>query len=345
MGQATLPNFVMGAKMDHKALLEKLNDITDKLTIMGKEGSATILRQVLIDVKVIKPTEEISFEELMEEFEYVKYVVRMRVHDEEFIGVGCANQPAGVPVIVNDPNLRIVLAPYYSELHPRQKRARRKKDKAEIKEKKDKVLKKLMSTANDKEIIEVPRFCPWYSEKNTDNKTEVWIQRRWFWSEYLATNVSFWENKSTGKCKMKIHNRADDSSHKLELYVNTYAASKAYTLESELKAMEKLRGHVTDNQYLSYVTTGTIMERSKKTGLVYIFRKMRPTIVFRDCDHKKKIVGILCMHSQGYYGMSWAGTLPPTDDVIVHILFMRSDERMYWKKSNQHKPKSAEANF
>lgn len=38
-----------------------------------------------------------------------------------------------------------------------------------------------------------------------------------------------------------------------------------------------------------------------------------------------RIVACLCMHPIGYYADSWAGALCPTDDVITHLLLMRSE--------------------
>jgi hypothetical protein len=51
----------------------------------------------------------------------------------------------------------------------------------------------------------------------------------------------------------------------------------------------------------------------------------------------------LCLHPIGYYANSWAGAMCPTDDVIAHLMMMRADEPMFWRKANQHPPHRPEA--
>jgi hypothetical protein len=33
----------------------------------------------------------------------------------------------------------------------------------------------------------------------------------------------------------------------------------------------------------------------------------------------------------------------PTDDVIAHLMLMRGDEHMFWRRCNQHQPWTKEA--
>jgi hypothetical protein len=42
------------------------------------------------------------------------------------------------------------------------------------------------------------------------------------------------------------------------------------------------------------------------------------------------------MHPIGYYRGTWAGAMAPTDDVIAHLMMMRADEHMYWRRAKQH---------
>ena len=134
------------------------------------------------------------------------------------------------------------------------------------------------------------------------------------------------------------------------MYLNTQKACTAYTLEAEEKAMACLKSKITPEQYLKYVMSGTFVEKSKKSGLNYLFRRLRPTIVYRELKNEDtgelefKFIIALCAHAQGYYGGTWAGTLVPTDDVISHLLMMRSNEHMFWKKSTHHQ-RSPQADF
>lgn len=78
-------------------------------------------------------------------------------------------------------------------------------------------------------------------------------------------------------------------------------------------------------------------ERSPRSGISYIFRRLRPTIALKaGKDDRMRCLAALCMHPIGYYDGSWAGAMCPTDDVIAHLMLMRGDEHMFWRRSNQH---------
>ena len=81
---------------------------------------------------------------------------------------------------------------------------------------------------------------------------------------------------------------------------------------------------------------GMFMETSKRSGLTYVFRRLRPTIVLDAKGSEVKIRCCLCMHPIGYYAGTWAGAMTPTDDVIAHLMMMRGDEPMFWRRANQH---------
>jgi hypothetical protein len=38
----------------------------------------------------------------------------------------------------------------------------------------------------------------------------------------------------------------------------------------------------------------------------------------------------------GRYDGTFAGVMPPTDEVVADLLAMRGDEHFFWRKSNQH---------
>ena len=48
------------------------------------------------------------------------------------------------------------------------------------------------------------------------------------------------------------------------------------------------------------------------------------------------ILCAMCLHPIGYYAGSWAGAMCPTDDVLAHLMLMRGDEKMFWRRANQH---------
>ena len=125
------------------------------------------------------------------------------------------------------------------------------------------------------------------------------------------------------------------------LYEGTFHATSAWDLKPELRAMKKLRKMISKDQFESYILTGTFPETSKKSQVTYLFRRARPTLAFKQF----KFLASLCLHPIAYYGMSWAGALVPTDDLIAHLLLMRGDEHCYWKKSTQHPGYNAQAAY
>jgi len=124
---------------------------------------------------------------------------------------------------------------------------------------------------------------------------------------------------------------------------STMACSVAWGLDAELKAMDTLCGLIPRHLFKMYFLSGMFMETSKRSGVTYVFRRLRPTIALRPHPHRDemRILTALCLHPIGYYGESWAGAMCPTDDVMSHLLLMRADEHYFWKKANQippHKP-------
>lgn len=119
--------------------------------------------------------------------------------------------------------------------------------------------------------------------------------------------------------------------------LSTMGCSVAWSVESEYNALEMLRGLIPPHLFKMYFLSGMFVETSKRSGVSYIFRKLRPTIALRpDKDGDgMKILCCLCLHPIGYYQDTWAGSMCPTDDVIAHLLLMRGDEPMFWKRANQ----------
>ena len=104
-----------------------------------------------------------------------------------------------------------------------------------------------------------------------------------------------------------------------------------------------LAGMLRHNQFKKYLLTGSFIESSKRSGVVYMFRKLRPTVAITLRKGEPKILCALCMHPIAYYQDSWAGAMCPTDDVIAHLMMMRGDEPMLWRRSNQHAAHRSEA--
>jgi len=132
--------------------------------------------------------------------------------------------------------------------------------------------------------------------------------------------------------------------HSLRAAFSTMGCSIAWTVEEEERALLKLSTLIPDHLFKMYLLSGMFIETSKRSGLTYIFRKLRPTVALTtDKTGEVKILCALCLHPIGYYEGTWAGSMCPTDDVIAHLLMMRADEHFYWKRANQiraHRPEA-----
>lgn len=123
----------------------------------------------------------------------------------------------------------------------------------------------------------------------------------------------------------------------------------AWNLDTELTAVELLSDLISPRMFKAYVLTGTFLEHSKRSGLVYLFRRLRPTVVltasgghvYDEPDRGMRILTCLCLHPLGYYSETMCGAMVPTDDVIAHLLLMRGDEKMFWRRANHHAPGTA----
>ena len=173
--------------------------------------------------------------------------------------------------------------------------------------------------------------------------------------------VNSWRSLEKGGTVLVIHHEDGRKTWALDAYAPTrnrhwlgpLEALDAWNLETECTAIDKLATLLTERMFKAYVLTGTFLERSKRSGVTYLFRRCRPTLVLTghgetDCFTGKplggmRILAALCLHPLGYYANSFAGAMTPTDDVIAHLMLMRGDEPMYWRRANQHEPSSPQA--
>lgn len=123
----------------------------------------------------------------------------------------------------------------------------------------------------------------------------------------------------------------------LDLQIGTIGAARAWDFDAEMNALVRFRQLVKKWPFECYMMTGSFLETSPRSKVIYLFRRCRPTIAFT-CDgtDKLRILAALCMHPIGYYARTFAGVMVPTDDVIAHLMMMRADERRFWSKANHH---------
>lgn len=166
--------------------------------------------------------------------------------------------------------------------------------------------------------------------------------RNSFWSKRLHGTVYIYEENG------KIRSLVDRASpHHFTLDLSTLGCMDAWGLEQEHKALQLLGSLIRHRQLKQYILTGMFLERSKRSGLTYCFRRLKPTVVIdagdETSDQPARIVTALCMHPIAYYSGTWGGAMCPTDDVVAHLMLMRGDEHMLWRRCNQHSPERPEA--
>ena len=157
-----------------------------------------------------------------------------------------------------------------------------------------------------------------------------------FYSHRDRCDVVIWEERD-GKRDWGRIPALNHISHDL----STVGCSAAWSLEAELKAQKTLKKLVKPHIWEMYMLTGMFLETSARSGVTYIFRRLKPTVALRPGkteNSSMRILCCLCLHPIGYYAESWAGAMVPTDDVMAHLLLMRGDEKMFWKRANQIAP-------
>lgn len=144
----------------------------------------------------------------------------------------------------------------------------------------------------------------------------------------------------------KVVHGKDPAFHHISMDLHTLGCSDDWGLDQEQRALRMLGELISHRQMKHYVMTGMFIESSKRSGVTYLFRRLKPTVACapgRKPTDSMRILAALCMHPIAYYAGTWAGAMCPTDDVIAHLQLMRGDEHMFWKRANQHPPYRPEA--
>lgn len=170
--------------------------------------------------------------------------------------------------------------------------------------------------------------------------------------------VNAWHCPSRGGRVMVVHHEDGRKTWALDPYdprrnrflLGPLETLDAWNLDTECTAIDKLATLLSERMFKAYVLTGSFLETSKRSGLTYFFRRCRPTLVLSghgsgrrsifsdDAIDGMRILTALCLHPLGYYANTFAGAMTPTDDVIAHLLLMRGDEHLFWRRANHHPP-------
>lgn len=162
-------------------------------------------------------------------------------------------------------------------------------------------------------------------------------ERNRFWCLKKNGEVIIFE-MADGKIDWGVHR-----SDALTMALEALRAADAWGIEQEGRAVQLLGTLLPHRQFKNYLLTGMFMEASKRSGVHYLFRRLRPTVAITTRNDRVKILCALCLHPIAYYSGSWAGAMTPTDDVVAHLMLMRGDEHMFWRRANQHAPWRQEA--
>ena len=162
------------------------------------------------------------------------------------------------------------------------------------------------------------------------NEQQDWEIRNEYYSLIYKSTVTIIRH---GKKYKRVFGRR--TTHTGEL-LSTMGASRMWDLATEQRAQETLRQHVTDTQWNYYQLTGMFLETSRRSQVVYLFRRLFPTVALTMRGEEPRTLCTLCGHPIGFVRGSWAGAMCPTDDVIAALLLMRSDEKFLWRTYNQH---------
>lgn len=171
-----------------------------------------------------------------------------------------------------------------------------------------------------------------------DPDDKKWTLVNQWWSRGKGAYVYVWDYEGTRMAFKRY------KPHSLKQQLETLGCSHVWGLEQEGNALKLLSEMLRPHNFNQYVMTGMFLERSEKSGVTYLFRRLRPTLACTATkDDDMKMIAALCMHPIAYYQGTWAGAMCPTDDVIAHLAMMRGDEHMFWKRCNQHSPLVPEA--
>jgi hypothetical protein len=168
--------------------------------------------------------------------------------------------------------------------------------------------------------------------KSEDKDEDNYLLRNTFWSSHKRSDIVVMQHKVTGRIDWGILPGANHLGHDLR----TLGCSDAWGIEQESRALELLETLVKPRAFKHYLLTGMFLERSKRSGITYLFRRLKPTVAIHTVKDDSRILCALCMHPIAYYSGSWAGAMVPTDDVVAHLSMMRGDEALFWRRCNQH---------
>ena len=184
-----------------------------------------------------------------------------------------------------------------------------------------------MIVANDRLLLS--RLTQILNRKRPDPEDRWTVKNRWQRTTAYATVI--WEKDGVRETTV-----SNFWTERLGLLSASISARRAVLPEAELNAMTRLFDYLDVDAKRDYILSGVIPEIGR-SGTTYFLRKGLPTLAFLpnrgDVDHRTAVV--LCTHPLGYYTATHTGLMPPSDEVLAHLLMIRADEHYFWRKANQ----------
>ena len=150
--------------------------------------------------------------------------------------------------------------------------------------------------------------------------------RNRFWSWRWRSEIVVFEREDG-----KIDWGKIPGTHHMAFDLHTMGCIDAWGIEQEAAAVQLLGTLVRHRAFKTYMLTGMFLETSKRSGVSYLFRRLKPTLAIKG----GRALCALCLHPIGYYEGTWSGAMCPTDDVVAHLMLARGDEAMFWRRANQ----------
>lgn len=187
-------------------------------------------------------------------------------------------------------------------------------------------------------LVVAPQF-PFAEALNAVGRKEPedddgWRIRNSWWSLQRHGEILVLEHEPTGRITWGLL----PGFHHIKHDLSTLGCSDVWGIEQEGKAVDLLGTILRHRAFKQYLLTGMFLEKSERSGVTYIFRRLKPTVAIKPTrdGSDMRVLAALCQHPIAYYAGSWAGAMCPTDDVIAHLTMMRGDEHLFWKRCTQH---------
>ncbi len=115
---------------------------------------------------------------------------------------------------------------------------------------------------------------------------------------------------------------------------------KTASSRAEKKARKGLLSQLSREQKRQLTLTNSFVEVGK-SGVRYLIRASRPTVAYREWKVERGVeatqfLAAMCLHPLGYYRRTYAGCMVPSDEMLAHLLLIRTGEHGFWRRANQH---------